>query len=89
MSCEYQKRTEDVVRRMKAIALLSDRQRGRIDSLDTAAWARELNTLAKLWPTCPKLVDEYLDVMIVALHDFPECLETPARPRAARVPASA
>jgi hypothetical protein len=37
-------------------------------------------TLAKLWPACPDLVEQYLDVMIAALHDFPECLEpTPIR----------
>ena len=85
MTYEYQKRAADVLRRMRALAILSNHQRSHIDSLDAAAWPHEMAALAKLWPACPDLVEQYLDVMIAALHDFPECLETgpaPTRPTA-------
>ena len=83
MTYEYQKRAADVLRRIRALAVLSSHQRSHIDSLDAAAWPQEMATLANLWPACPDLVEQYLDIMIAALHDFPECLEpdpAPVRP---------
>jgi hypothetical protein len=69
---EDRKRIADVVQRMRDYSSLSQLQRRRIERLADISWARELDALSRLWPVIPELVEEYLDVMVSALHDFPE-----------------
>jgi len=76
MSNAHRKQTANVLQRLKGLPGLSSAQRHRIEGLEAASWPSELAALAKLWPTSPELIEEYLDVMIEVLHDFPECVET-------------
>jgi len=75
MSNNRRKQTANVLRRLKGLPGLSPDQRRRIEGLEAASWPSELAALAKLWPSSPELIEEYLDVMIEVLHDFPECTE--------------
>ena len=72
MSSEDRKRIADVVRRMREHSSLSPQQRSGIERLADLSWALELDALSRLWPAIPELVEEYLDVMVCALHEVPE-----------------
>ena len=72
MGSEDRKRIADVVQRMRDHSLLSPIQRRRIDCLADMSWALDLEALSSLWPAIPELVEEYLDVMVCALHEVPE-----------------
>ena len=72
MGSEDLKRIADVLQRMRDHSSLSQAQRRRIEGLAAMAWASELDALSRLWPAIPELVEEYLDVMVCALHDVPE-----------------
>ena len=71
MGSEDRKRTADIVKRMRDSSLSAD-QRRRIDCLADMSWALDLEALSSLWPAMPELVEEYLDVMVCALHEVPE-----------------
>jgi len=72
VSSKYRRRIADVVQRMRDDPSLSLGQRRRIERLADMSWALELAALSSLWPAIPELVEEYLDVMVSALHEFPE-----------------
>jgi len=80
--------TARVLRRLKDLPGLSPNQRRCIEGLETASWPNDLAALAELWPTSPELVEQYLDVMVEALHGFPEQVETGSSSSAGGVRAS-
>jgi hypothetical protein len=67
----YHDEISAVVNQMHAVSRLTPSQRKCLARLSEPAWPSEFAALAKLWGVCPDLVEQYLDVMISMLHEFP------------------
>jgi hypothetical protein len=63
---------QQIVERISNVPSLTKGARVGIERIARMNWIEEIDALAKLWRFCPDLVEQYLDVMICEMHDFPE-----------------
>ena len=71
---DYHNQIAGVTQQMHMVSRLTASQRKCLGVLAQPAWPRELAALATLWSACPELVEQYLDVMISMMHEFPQTM---------------
>src|SRR5688500_1737739 len=75
MNTKQTKQINDVLERMRQLPSLSPGRRHSLDRLEAMGWADDVAALSRLWSAAPELVEQYLDVMVAALHAFPVTAE--------------